>query len=144
MIIETRGRKPNTTPLEDRVCKRGHVGQYRKRGAKTVACYECSKIAIANFRERGVAQPRVPLEDRVCKRGHVGKYKMYSTGYSGCTECAKIATKEYNDRTSGKHREERTLAKLTARREQLITELAELTLRITLEESIIKQRQERV
>jgi hypothetical protein len=41
-------------------------------------------------------------------------------------------------------REEQALAKLFKRREHLIAELAELSVRITFEESIIKQRRERV
>lgn len=136
-------RTKSKVPLDQRVCKRGHVGHYRKRGTATVACYACSKIAIANFRERGVAQPRVPHSERVCKRGHVGLYKRYDTGYSSCTECAKIATKEYHARNRSGLRQDQTLVRLTARRDQLTAELAEVVLRIAFEESIIKQRQER-
>jgi len=138
-------RKSNTTPLNERVCIRGHVGQYRKRGATTIACYECSKIAIAKFKERGGSTYRpVPLEERVCNQGHVGQYQLSPTGKARCTECSKIAYKAHRDRVRDTTREEQALARLLKRREYLISELAELTLRITFEESIIKQRQERM
>lgn len=139
-----RGPKLNTTPLNERVCKRGHVGQYRLRADSSVACYECSKIALVKFKERGGASyPVGPLEERVCSRGHVGQYQLNSKGHARCTECQRIAMRAYQDRERGRSREVLNLARLTKRREYLTSELAELMLRIALEESIIKQREER-
>lgn len=132
-----------TIPLDQRVCARGHVGQYRKRG-DAIACHECSKIAVARFRERaGVPHSPVPLKERVCNRGHVGQYQTSPSGYTRCMECARALAREYLAQARDSTREQVVLAKLTKRREELTTELAELTLRIALEESIIKQRQER-
>lgn len=132
-----------TTPLEERVCFRGHVGQYRMRSNAAV-CHECSKIAVARFRERGgVPLPVVPLEERVCKQGHVGKYKTTPRGHTRCTECASLAVKAFNARLRDTTREELNLTRLTKRRNKLTAELAEVVLRIAFEESIIKQRQER-
>jgi hypothetical protein len=144
MNTKSRGPKPNTTPLNERVCKRGHVGQYRHRGGQKPACYECSKIASAKFATRvGPAHKRVPLEERICGNGHVGKYRMTS-GRARCSECSRIAYEAWQARARDTTREEQALARLLKRREYLIAELAELTIRITFEESIIKQRQERV
>lgn len=143
MKTETRGRKLNTTPLNERVCIRGHVGQYRKRGS-VEACHECSKIAVARFRERaGVPHSPVPLEERVCKQGHVGQYRTNSNGHTRCVECSKLATKAFQERLRDTTREELNVARLVKRRDRLTVELAEVTLRIALEESIIKQRRER-
>jgi len=142
MTIETRGRKPNTTPINERVCLRGHVGQYRKRG-DTIACHECSKIAVARFKARGGTTYRpMPLEHRVCRHGHVGKYVLSPRGYARCTECSKLATKAYLERSRDTTREELALAKLLKRREYLTRELAELALRIALEETLIQQRRD--
>jgi hypothetical protein len=129
-------------PLSERVCIRGHVGQYRQRG-NSKACHECSKIAVSRFRERaGVPHSPVPLEERVCSHGHVGKYVIGQRGHARCAECSKIASKAHNDRVRDTTSEELTIARLTKRREKLTAELAELMLRIAFEESIIQQRQE--
>ena len=144
MNTKSRGRKPNTTPLNERVCIRGHVGQYRERGG-VIVCHECSKIAVSRFRDRGgVPHSPVALEERVCKQGHVGKYVKNDRGHTRCTECSKLAYKAHRDRVRDTSREEQALAKLFKRRKHLIAELAELSVRITFEESIIKQRRERV
>jgi hypothetical protein len=142
MSTKPRGPKPNTTPLNERVCKRGHVGQYRHRGAQQPACFECSKIASAKFATRvGPDYKNVPLEERICSSGHAGQYRMVS-GRARCSECSRVAYKTWQAKDTA--RQEHALAKLTKRREQLITELAELTVRMAFEESVIKQRRERV
>ena len=131
-----RTKNPNPTPISERVCHRGHVGQYRKRGT-AIACHECSKIAVSKFRERGgVPHSPVPLEERVCKHGHVGQYKVNKDGHKHCVVCTKLAQRDFWNKKQDSTRVERNLSKLTKRREELVAQLAELTLRIALEESI--------
>jgi bacterioferritin-associated ferredoxin len=143
METKPRGRKPNITPLEERVCTRGHVGQYRQRGG-AIVCHECSKIAVAQFRERGGATYRpMPLKERVCRHGHVGQYVSNKHGSGArCVECLRVATRVLQERARDTTREQLNLANLLKRRDYLTRELVELALRIALEESIIKRRQE--
>ena len=144
MNTKSRGPKPNTTPLNERVCKRGHVGQYRHRGGQKPACYECSKIASAKFIARvGPAHKLAPLEERICSNGHVGKYRMTS-GRARCSECSRLAYEAWQARARDTTQQERALAKLLKRREYLTSELAELALRIALEETLIQQRRDGV
>jgi hypothetical protein len=89
-----------TVPLDQRVCKRGHVGQYRKRANATV-CYECQKLAQAKFQASGkTSSKRLPLEERVCKYGHAGSYARSSQGTPFCRECGKDAIAKYHSRSS--------------------------------------------
>ena len=139
-----RTKNPNPTPISERVCTRGHIGQYRKRGT-AIACHECSKIAVSKFRERGgVPHSPVPLEERVCKHGHVGQYKVNKDGHKHCVVCTKLAYKAfYKRQQDSTSRVEWHVSKLMKRREELVAQLAEVVARIAFEESIIKQRQER-
>jgi len=116
--------KKITTPLDQRVCKRGHVGQYRKRGARTLACYECQKLAIAKFKVSGkIGRTRLPLEKRVCKQGHVGQYSRAKDGSAFCKPCgveARIRFLSRNDVDVLKYERQLLLVEL-ARVEALIT-----------------------
>jgi hypothetical protein len=79
----------------------------------------------------------VPLEERVCKHGHVGQYKVNKDGHKHCVVCTKLAYKAFYSRQQNSIiRVEHNLSKLMERREELVAQLAELTLRIALEESI--------
>jgi hypothetical protein len=91
---------PNPTPLTERVCKRGHIGQYRKRGVRTLACYACQRLANARYKEReGIpySPAVVALEERVCKRGHAGQYRKRGNVIA-CHECSKIAVARFTER----------------------------------------------
>jgi hypothetical protein len=95
---------PNPTPLTERVCKRGHIGQYRKRGVRTLACHPCQKLANARFKERGgtfspeLSLQKKPLTERVCKRGHIGQYRLRGKNSIVCHECSKIALARFTER----------------------------------------------
>ena len=95
---------PNPTPLTERVCKRGHIGQYRKRGVRTLACYPCQILAKARFTERGgtysreLSLQKKPLAERVCKRGHAGQYRLRGKSSIVCHECSKIAVARHRAR----------------------------------------------
>lgn len=99
-------RKPNLnpTPLTERVCKRGHIGQYRKRGVRTLACYPCSKLANARFKERGgtyspaLSLQKKPLAQRTCQRGHIGQYRLRGKNSIVCHDCSKLANARFRER----------------------------------------------
>ena len=83
-----------TIPLNERVCKRGHVGKYVARPKGGTICSECMKIAVAKYKVKADAvrailyptPPKLPLDQRACTYGHVGKYVDYS-GNLSCSAC---------------------------------------------------------
>jgi hypothetical protein len=90
--------KKITVPLDQRVCKRGHVGKYVVRSTAT-ACTECElqKRKAIQDAVRALTPPKqvVPLSERVCTRGHVGKYVERPNTTPACTDCMKIAIAKY-------------------------------------------------
>lgn len=92
-------RTKNTTPLDQRVCKRGHVGKYIARANSNPACTECEWLkrkAIQDaVRALTPSKREIPLNERVCKRGHVGKYVERANSVPACTDCLKIAVAKY-------------------------------------------------
>jgi hypothetical protein len=87
-----------TVPLDQRVCKRGHVGKYVVRSTAT-ACTQCEleKRKAIQDAVRALTPPKheIPLNERVCKYGHVGKYIARPKRGTVCKECMKIATAKY-------------------------------------------------
>lgn len=91
-------RTKDTTPLDQRVCKRGHVGKYVERST-AIACTECEleKRRAIQQAVRAITPPKqaIPLNERVCRRGHVGKYVERANSSPACGECMKIAVAKY-------------------------------------------------
>lgn len=74
---------------EDRICPRGHVGQYRYEGRDGhLHCAECSRIRARESQRR---------KRRVCPRGHKGQYKAPKgkPGKAYCKECKRERTRAY-------------------------------------------------
>ena len=88
-------RTKNSTPLSERVCKRGHVGKYVARPNMSSYCTQCElekRRAIQDaVRSLTPPKPVIPLNERVCKRGHVGKYVDRPNTTPACDDCMKIA-----------------------------------------------------
>jgi hypothetical protein len=82
--------KKITVPLDQRVCKRGHVGKYVARANTSDYCTECELEKRRAIQEavRALTPPKheIPLNERVCKYGHVGYYVDYS-GNLSCSAC---------------------------------------------------------
>jgi hypothetical protein len=95
-------KKNSEVPLNERVCKRGHVGQYVARPEMSSYCNECElqrrSVIQQAVRELTPPKPKVPLEERVCKRGHVGQYRNRTGSTPACFECLKIAFAQYKER----------------------------------------------
>jgi hypothetical protein len=91
--------KKITVPLDQRVCKRGHVGKYVARANTSDYCTECELEKRRAIQEavRALTPPKheIPLNERVCKYGHVGKYIARPKWGTVCKECMKIATAKY-------------------------------------------------
>lgn len=89
--------------IADRVCSRGHVGQYRSHGAGRIRCHACK---LEDQREKTGGKQKKPLDylPGTCPKGHVDKYRKRNKpkpsggGLLYCAECNRISRQKSRER----------------------------------------------
>jgi hypothetical protein len=88
---KTRGRKSDTTPLEERVCRRGHIGRWVvRKNDQAPACKDCLTLASVKFRAvRGMKtsssykpQVEVAISDLVSKQAQIEEQLKQQTRHA--------------------------------------------------------------
>ncbi len=91
MKIETRGRKPANTPLEERACRRGHKGNWVvRKNNQAPACRDCLTLASVKFRAvRGMKtsssykpQVEVAISDLISKQAQIEEQLRQQTKHA--------------------------------------------------------------
>lgn len=97
LSIRTAGRpRIASTALDKRVCKRGHVGKYKRNGNGHIFCGECKRISDrASYTP--VARKAPDYIPGTCPNGHVDMYVMNNRGHRQCLECERQRSQKKRD-----------------------------------------------